>query len=79
MRSRNTILKVLGCVPVLLVIAWIVAGFVQQQQSVAHRKATKNDIKRVMLAMHSYHDVYDRFPPAFVVGPDGKRWHSWRF
>jgi hypothetical protein len=78
MQSRRTILKVFGCVSVLLLIAWIVVGFVQKQQSASRREATKNDIKRIMLAMHNYHDVYDQFPPAFVVGPDGKRWHSWR-
>jgi hypothetical protein len=31
-----------------------------------------------MVALHSYHDRYHSFPPAFVVGPDGQRWHSWR-
>jgi hypothetical protein len=30
------------------------------------------------LALHLYHDEHERFPPAFVVGPDGERWHSWR-
>ena len=30
-----------------------------------------------MLAMHQYHTACDRFPPAFVVGPDGKRRHGW--
>lgn len=40
--------------------------------------AVKEDIKRIMLAVHQYHDAHDCFPPAFTLGPDGKRWHSWR-
>ena len=28
--------------------------------------------------MHNYHDTYGSFPPAFVLGRDGKKWHSWR-
>jgi hypothetical protein len=31
-----------------------------------------------MLAMHNYHDVNQHFPPAVVMGPDGKTPHSWR-
>jgi beta-lactamase regulating signal transducer with metallopeptidase domain len=39
---------------------------------------TKNNLKLLMLAMHNYHDVHNHFPPAFVMGPDGKTPHSWR-
>jgi hypothetical protein len=28
--------------------------------------------------MHNYHDVHQHFPPAVVLGPDGKTPHSWR-
>jgi hypothetical protein len=30
------------------------------------------------LAVVNYEDVHGHFPPAFVNGPDGKPWHSWR-
>ncbi len=30
------------------------------------------------LAMHNYHDVHGHFPPAVIMGPDGKTPHSWR-
>ena len=39
---------------------------------------SKNNLKQLGLAFHNFHDVYTRFPPAVVYGPDGKRWHSWR-
>lgn len=29
-------------------------------------------------ALNAYHDAYGHYPPAAVVGPDGKTVHSWR-
>ncbi len=44
----------------------------------AKAQKTKNNLKRLALAMHNYHDVHQHFPPAVVMGPDGKTPHSWR-
>jgi hypothetical protein len=30
------------------------------------------------LAVANYHDTYGSLPPAYVLGPDGRPWHSWR-
>jgi len=37
-----------------------------------------NNVKQIVLSMHNYNDDHGQFPPAFIVGPDGKPWHSWR-
>jgi beta-lactamase regulating signal transducer with metallopeptidase domain len=37
-----------------------------------------NNLKMLALAMHNYHDKHKHFPPAVVMGPDGKTPHSWR-
>jgi beta-lactamase regulating signal transducer with metallopeptidase domain len=38
----------------------------------------KDNLKQLGLAMHNYHDRHNHFPPAVVMGPDGKTPHSWR-
>jgi hypothetical protein len=30
------------------------------------------------LAVANYHDAHGHYPPAYVAGPDGRPWHSWR-
>lgn len=67
----------------VFVIAGVVAGMfiwptVVHLREQADRSANKQDLKQIMLGLHNYHEKHDTFPPAFVVGPDGKRWHSWR-
>jgi hypothetical protein len=39
---------------------------------------SKQNLKQLALAMHNYHDIHLHFPPAVVMGPDGKTPHSWR-
>ena len=41
-------------------------------------RQTMQNLKLLMLAMHNYHDIHGHFPPAVVMGPDGKTPHSWR-
>ena len=56
---------------------------VAQAPADANAKAIKSrvdltNLKQLALAMHNYHDRYQHFPPAVVMGADGKTPHSWR-
>ena len=35
-------------------------------------------VNQLQLALQNYHTANGHFPPAFVRGPDGTPWHSWR-
>ncbi|HEV8001931.1 MAG TPA: DUF1559 domain-containing protein [Planctomycetaceae bacterium] len=40
--------------------------------------ATEGSLRMLSRAMQKYHGVHGHFPPASVMGPDGKTPHSWR-
>ena len=65
---------VLGC----LSVWWAVFYPADNPERKFPRHPCKNNLKQIGLAPHNYHDTYKSFPPAFVLGPDGKPWHSWR-
>jgi prepilin-type processing-associated H-X9-DG protein len=51
---------------------------VAPRRPVGQAAPTRDNLKQLMLAMHNYHDIHGHFPPAAVMGPDGKTPHSWR-
>jgi hypothetical protein len=38
----------------------------------------QNNLKMIAMAMRWYHDMNGNYPPAYLAGPDGTPWHSWR-
>lgn len=54
--------------------AWIWQGFQAEQ----HRNLCRSHLQQIGISLHQYHDTYGSFPPAYVKGPDGEPWHSWR-
>lgn len=37
-----------------------------------------NQLKRIMICLHNYHDTFGHFPSPYTTDADGKRLHSWR-
>lgn len=68
-----TILLLLVAVPV----SWL-CGVIQTARESSNRATCKCRLKQFGVALHNYHDAHGSFPPAFVLGPDGQKWHSWR-
>ena len=66
---------VLGCLGALFVL---LRPALEQTRCDVQRSTCKNNLKQIGLALHNYHQSYNSFPPAFVIGPDGTPWHSWR-
>ena len=50
----------------------------KEANSTSIRPKYLQNIMRLASAMHNYHSDHDHFPPAAVIGPDGKTPHSWR-
>lgn len=50
----------------------------QVQQDTVRRLQCNGNCCAIALGLHNYHDAQGHLPPAYVPGPDGRPWHSWR-
>jgi hypothetical protein len=67
----------LAVLAMALVVAWLAYG-IKEAREAARNMNCRGHMSQLTFALQSYHDVYGQFPPAFTLGPDGTRWHSWR-
>jgi hypothetical protein len=44
----------------------------------ASRLQDANKVRRIILALHNYHDAHGKCPPLYTVDANGKPLHSWR-
>ncbi len=73
-RSRPgfTRIELLVAAAIGLLLAANAAPAVMQAREAAQRTQCKNNLKQLGLAMHNYHDVFNSFPPGYVV----RNWDS---
>lgn len=74
---KNWIIAI--CLAALAVLAGVlvVNGIANIRRSLL-LKQTHNDLKWIVMALHSYHDTHGRFPPAVLRDGNGNPIHSWR-
>lgn len=65
-------------VPTICVLIALLLPAVQAAREAARRSQCTNNMKQIGLALHNYHDVNRKFPPAYTVDEDGNPLHSWR-
>jgi hypothetical protein len=53
-------------------------GSYEEARQIAQATPGHENLKRIGLAFHGYHDLFGRFPPAVLYGPDGNTKYSWR-
>src|SRR5215813_429619 len=78
---RSLLRKVGGVLFAVGVIASAVVGFflVRSHNREVDRANCQDNLKNLALAAVKYAEDHDgRLPPAYVLGKDGKPWHSWR-
>ncbi len=74
---KNKIIAI--CIAVIVVLAGVlVVNIVSDIRRQLFLKQSRNDLKWVALALHSYHDTHGSFPPAVIRDGDGNPIHSWR-
>lgn len=59
-------------------IAASLATLSNRQVDIARATACQGCLSCIAVAMQDYHERHGHFPPAFVIGKDGKPAHSWR-
>lgn len=65
-----------GAIATILVLCWVTLGVPARQAAVLAHCA--EHLKRIGEALRKYHEDYGTCPPAYVLGKDGERMHSWR-
>jgi hypothetical protein len=51
---------------------------VSHVQEMARDSTCRGKQSQMRFALHLYHEAHGHFPSAYVAGPDGTPWHSWR-
>jgi beta-lactamase regulating signal transducer with metallopeptidase domain len=56
----------------------LLLGLLPVAEEEARQSANLDNLRRIGKALNNYREAHGRFPPAVVLGPDGKTPHSWR-
>ncbi len=51
---------------------------IKAARATARQNVNMSNLRQIALAMHNYADANKHFPPAVLIGPDGKTPYSWR-
>ena len=73
LRRGFTLIELLVVIAIIAILIALLLPAVQQAREAARRSQCKNNLKQLGLAIHNYHDIYNRFP----IGSLGFLANSW--
>lgn len=77
-RWVGRVLKSLAVVGALALLVTLFLPAHRRVPDAARSTACSNNLRQIVLALHTYEGIYHTLPPAVVVDANGKPLHSWR-